>query len=64
MPNVSKIILNGTILMDATSATATANEIIAPYTAMTADGEMTVGTGSGGDWLFYSGASSTLDGSR
>ena len=48
MPNVSKVILNGTTLMDATSATATANEIVAPYTAMTADGAITTGTGSSG----------------
>ena len=45
---VSKVTLNGTTLMDATSATATASEIISPYTAMTADGVMTTGTGSSG----------------
>lgn len=48
MTAVSKVILNGTTLMDVTSATATANKIIAPYTAMTADGVMTTGTASGG----------------
>lgn len=48
MTAVSKVTLNGTTLMDATTATATASEIIAPYTAMTADGVMTVGTGGGG----------------
>lgn len=46
MPNVSKVILNGTTLMDVTSATATADKIISPYTAMLADGVMTTGTGS------------------
>ena len=48
MTAVSKVTLNGTTLMDATSATASANEIISPYTAMTADGVMTTGTASGG----------------
>ena len=48
MTAVSKVTLNGTTLMDATTATATASEIIAPYTAMTADGVMTTGTGSSG----------------
>lgn len=48
MTAVSKVILNGTTLMDATTATATASAIIAPYTAMLADGVMTTGTGSGG----------------
>lgn len=48
MTAVSKVTLNGTTLMDATTATATASEILSPYTAMTADGVMTVGTASGG----------------
>ena len=51
MTAVSKVTLNGTTLMDATTATASANEIISPYTAMTADGVMTTGTGSAGsEW--------------
>lgn len=45
---VSKVILNGNALMDATSATAAAADITAPKTAMLADGVMTTGTGSGG----------------
>ena len=45
---VSKVILNGTTLIDATTATAAAENIISPYTAMLADGVMTTGTGSGG----------------
>lgn len=44
----SKIILNGTTLMDSTIATATASDITSPKTAMLADGVMTTGTGSGG----------------
>ena len=44
----SKVILNGTTLMDATIATAAAADITAPKTAMLADGVMTTGTGSGG----------------
>ena len=48
MTAVSKVTLNGQTLMDATTATASANEIISPYTAMTADGVMTAGTGSAG----------------
>lgn len=43
MPNVSKVILNGSTLMDATTATATADKIMSPYTAMTADGILTTG---------------------
>lgn len=38
----------GVTWMDATSATAAASDIIAPKTAMLADGVMTEGTGSGG----------------
>lgn len=54
MTAVSKVTLNGTTLMDATTATASANEIISPYTAMTADGVMTTGTASGGgDELYH-----------
>ena len=45
---VSKVILNSTTLMDATTATAAAADITAPKTAMLADGVMTTGTGSGG----------------
>lgn len=48
MTVVSKVILNGTTLIDATSATATADKIISPYTAMLADGTVTTGTASGG----------------
>jgi hypothetical protein len=44
MTAVSKVTLNGQTLMDATTATASANEIISPYTAMTADGVMTTGS--------------------
>lgn len=59
MTAVSKVTLNGTTLMDATTATASANEIISPYTAMTADGVMTTGTASGGGdellWKFIEG---------
>ena len=44
----SKIILNGTTLMDATPATAAAEDIVAPKTAMLANGIVTTGTGSGG----------------
>ena len=50
MTAVSKVTLNGTTLMDSTTATATASKILSPYTAMTADGVMTVGTASGGGW--------------
>ena len=42
---VSKVILNSTTLMDATTATAAASDITAPKTAMLADGVMTQGTG-------------------
>lgn len=45
---VSKVILNGDTLIDATTATALATDITAPKTAMLADGVMTTGTGSGG----------------
>ena len=45
---VSKVILNSTTLMDATTATAAAADITAPKTAMLANGVMTTGTGSGG----------------
>ena len=48
MTAVNKVTLNGETLIDATTATASANEIILPYTAMTADGVMTTGTASGG----------------
>ena len=44
----SKVILNGTAIMDATTATAVAADITSPKTAMLADGVMTTGTGSGG----------------
>jgi hypothetical protein len=44
---ISKVTLNGTTLMDATSATATDEEIISGYTALTADGVMTTGTAEG-----------------
>ena len=49
----SKIILNNTTLMDATTATAAAADITAPKTAMLADGVMTEGTGSGGGSYDY-----------
>lgn len=45
---ISKVVLNGTTLMDATIATATAEDITAPKTAMLADGVMTTGTRNGG----------------
>lgn len=45
---ISKVVLNGTTLMDATTATAAAEDITAPKTAMLADGVMTTGTRSGG----------------
>lgn len=45
---ISKVVLNGTTLMDATTATATAEDITAPKTALIATGVMTEGTGSGG----------------
>lgn len=45
---ISKVTLNGTTLMDATTATAAAGDITAPKTAMLADGVMTTGTGTGG----------------
>ena len=45
---ISKVILNGVTQIDATTATATAADIVAPKTAMLADGVMTVGTGTGG----------------
>lgn len=45
---ISKVVLNGTTLMDATTATAAAEDITAPKTAMLADGVMTTGTGTGG----------------
>lgn len=46
---VSKVILNGTTLMDVTGATASASEIITDYTAMIANGTMATGTAAGGD---------------
>lgn len=49
---IAKITLNGTTLMNATDVTATADDIIAPATAMIADGTKPVGTASGGvDYL-------------
>lgn len=48
---VSKVILNGDTLIDATTATATAEDILSPKTAIIASGEMAVGaieTGGGG----------------
>ena len=54
MTAVNKVTLNGETLIDATTATASANKIILPYTAMTADGVMTTGTASGGgDELYH-----------
>ena len=38
----------GTVWMDSTSATASADDIVAPKTAMLANGILTTGTGSGG----------------
>lgn len=46
---VSKVRINGVTRIDATTATAVAEDITAPKTAMLANGEMTEGTGSGGD---------------
>ena len=43
---ISKVVLNGNTLMDATAATASASDILSPKTAVLADGEMTSGTGS------------------
>lgn len=48
--SISKVILNGTTLIDATTATAAASDITSPKTAMLADGVMTTGTGSGGGY--------------
>ena len=49
---ISKVILNGVTQIDATTATATAADIVAPKTAMLADGVMTVGIGtSGGTYM-------------
>lgn len=45
---ISKVVLNGDTLMDATTATAEAEDITAPKTAMLASGEMVTGTGSSG----------------
>ena len=45
---VSKVILNSTTLIDATTATAAASDITSPKTAMLADGVMTTGTGTSG----------------
>lgn len=45
---ISKVTLNGTTLMDATTATAAAADITAPKTAMLSDGVVTTGTGTGG----------------
>ena len=42
---VSKVILNGTTLMDSTTATAVASDIASPKTALLASGVMTEGTG-------------------
>lgn len=39
---------SGTVWIDATPATATASDILAPKTAMLADGVVTTGTGTGG----------------
>ena len=44
---ISKVTLNGTTLMDATTATAAAADITAPKTAMLANGVVTTGTGTG-----------------
>lgn len=49
---VSKVIVNGVTKMDATGATAAAADIIAPKTAMLADGEVTPGTGSRGSGMY------------
>ena len=46
---VSKVILNNVTIMDVTSATATENSILYPYTAMTANGEITTGVISSND---------------
>jgi hypothetical protein len=57
---IAKVIVNGATKMDATTATASAEDIIAPKTAMLANGIVTTGTGTGGsgdggyvaaDWL-------------
>ena len=46
----SKIILNGTTLMDVTDTTATADTIISPRTAYGANGVKVTGTASGGTY--------------
>lgn len=43
---ISKVILNGVTQMDATGATAGASDIVAPKSAMLANGVLTTGTGS------------------
>ena len=45
---ISKVALNGTTLMDVTSATASSDKILTGYTAMIADGTMATGTATVG----------------
>lgn len=45
---ISKVIVNGVTKIDATIATATAEDIVSPKTAMLADGVVTIGTGTSG----------------
>ena len=54
---ISKIILNGVTQMDLTADTVAVNNLIAPNTAHGANGEVVVGTASGG-------ASSGLSGKK
>lgn len=44
----AKVTVNGTPIIDLTDATATADKILAPYTAYGADGSKLIGTASGG----------------
>lgn len=44
----AKVTVNGTTIVDMTDATATADKILAPYTAYGADGSKLTGTASGG----------------
>lgn len=46
--STAKVTVNGTTIVDMTDATATADKILAPYTAYGADGSLLVGTASGG----------------
>lgn len=50
---VSKVILNGTTIMDTTQVTVTADNLVQPYTALGKNGATLTGTlGSGDDELY------------